>query len=75
MSAQKTKTYAEEFKRSSAQLAIESEKSINRTATDLGLNSSTLYTWVEKYYPNTNNSKHQSSVDEELKALKKNYYV
>ena len=56
MSTQKTKTYVEEFKRSSAQLAIESEQSINHTAKDLGLNSSTLYTWVEKYHPSSNKS-------------------
>ena len=71
MSVQKAITYAEEFKRSSAQLAIESEQSINRTAKDLGLNSSTLYTWVEKYYPSTNKSTISSSLSEELKALRK----
>jgi transposase len=71
MSVPKAITYAEEFKRSSAQLAIESEQSINRTAKDLGLNSSTLYTWVEKYYPSTNKSTISSSLSEELKALRK----
>ncbi len=71
MGTQKTKTYAEEFKRSSAQLAIESEESINRTAKDLGLSSSTLYAWVEKYYPRTNKPAVCSSVDEEVRALRK----
>ncbi|MCR9192987.1 MAG: transposase [Gammaproteobacteria bacterium] len=51
MSRKKSVPYAEEFKRSSAQLAFESEQSIKNTAKDLGLNPSTLYTWVEKYYP------------------------
>lgn len=48
MSRKKSAPYAEEFKRSSAQLAFESEQSIKNTAKDLGINPSTLYTWVAK---------------------------
>lgn len=50
MSKRKTKSYTEEFKRSSAKLAVTSE-SISQTAKDLGVNGNTLYGWVGKYYP------------------------
>ncbi|MDX2345502.1 MAG: transposase [Legionella sp.] len=71
MSRKKSAPYAEEFKRSSAQLAFESEQSIKNTAKDLGINPSTLYTWVEKCYPGAHTTTSHTSVHEELKAVKK----
>jgi transposase-like protein len=44
------KIYPEEFRRSSAKLAIESDKPISATAADLGINGVTLHGWVKKYY-------------------------
>ena len=46
------KFYPDEFKQSSAKLAIESEQSISQTARDLGIKPTTLCGWVKKYYPN-----------------------
>lgn len=74
MSKQKAKSYPEEFKQSSAQLSYESEKPISHTAIDLGLSSSTLHTWVNKYYPGHKKSTIAPSSDDiqfELKSLKK----
>ena len=51
MSNKKTKSYTEDFKKSSAKLASTSEESISQTAKDLGVNPNTLYGWVAKYYP------------------------
>ncbi|MCP4475256.1 MAG: transposase, partial [Gammaproteobacteria bacterium] len=48
----KTKSYTEEFKISSAKLAIESGQSISQTARELGVNVNTLHTWIAKYFPN-----------------------
>jgi len=66
--------YPEEFKRSSAQLAVESQQPISQTARELGINVCTLHGWVQKYYPdmkepappNTN-----ETLIAELKQLKK----
>ena len=44
--------YPEEFKKSSAKLAIETDQAITRTAIDLDVDPSTLRTWIKKYYPN-----------------------
>ena len=43
--------YPVEFKQSSAKLAIESDNPTCQTAKDLGINPTTLYNWVAKYYP------------------------
>lgn len=45
----KNKHYTEEFRRTSAQLASDSEQPIAKTAADLGINETTLYNWVSKY--------------------------
>lgn len=74
MSSKKHKSYTDEFKQSSAQLAFESDKAVSHTAKELGLSTSTLHTWVNKYYPGKNNSLSSSSTNNiqlELKKLKK----
>lgn len=43
--------YPEEFKKSSAKLAIESDQSISRTAVDLSVDPNSLRSWITKYYP------------------------
>lgn len=66
------KQYTEEFKRSSCQLVIESSKSLSETARELGIASSTLHTWVNKYYPEKGETKVLSEdIHQELKQLKK----
>jgi len=75
MSKRKTTNYSLEFKQSSAQLAVNSEQSINKTAIALGVNVSTLHGWVKKFYPNTAKLQQQQSPEhnptEELKQLRK----
>ena len=74
MSKRKVTKYTEEFKKSSVQLAIESDKPISDTAKNLGISPSTLNVWVKKYSPNAQNSKYlvaDNTQAEELKRLKK----
>lgn len=49
MSDNKLKAYPVDFKESSVKLAIESNRSIAQIARELGINASTLYTWINKY--------------------------
>lgn len=51
MAKKQVKNYDETFKKSSAELAVSSEQSVNKTAADLGLSPSTLYGWIDKYCP------------------------
>ena len=50
MSRKKSNNYTSEFKESAIQLAVESNQSIASTARELGLNVSTLHTWINKYH-------------------------
>ena len=77
MKRKKTKSYAEDFKKTSAQLAFESSKSISYTAKDLGLPSSTLHTWVKKYYsvPISAPSNSTNAVELELAQLQKELLI
>ena len=69
----KTKSYTDEFKVSSAKLAVESKQSVSQTARDLGINVNTLHTWIAKYFPN----RHKGEVvghdekDDKIKRLMK----
>jgi transposase len=69
---EKQTTYPEEFKKSAVKLALESDQSIVQTARDLGINKSTLYTWIGK---NQNKRPQKSSKEhdpyEEIKRLRK----
>jgi transposase len=74
MGKQKARQYTEDFRVSSAKLAVESDQSIVATARELGLCDTTLYGWISKYYPGRNKAtKIGQEVDpnEELKRLRK----
>lgn len=73
MSKRKVKKYTDEFKKSSAKLALESDESISHTAKNLGVSSSTLNVWVKSYFPNAQNIPHSLADDPqiELKKLRK----
>ena len=74
MAKRKVRNYTEEFKRSSAKLAATSDQPISRTAKDIGVNTTTLHGWVNKYEPNTTKQSQTSNKDalaEELKQLRK----
>ena len=71
MRKKKIKSYTEEFKKSSANLAVTSE-SISQTAKDRGVNPNTLYGWVGKYSPErTATAVVKPDVHEENKRLRK----
>lgn len=77
MSNNQKNNYPLEFKVSSAQLAIDSDKSVAQIARDLGINHNTLHGWIDKYSDsNQINQKNMSNVNkavcfEENKRLKK----
>jgi len=72
MSKQHKISYSLEFKQSSAKLAVESDQSIVQTARDLGINETTMYTWVAKFYPKRNQKiESELSTEEENKRLRK----
>lgn len=77
MSRNQKNNYPLEFKVSSAQLAIDSDKSVAQTARDLGVNHNTLHSWIDKYsdsnqinQKNMNNA-NKAACFEENKRLKK----
>ena len=49
MKKRKVKRYTEDFKRSSAKLAIESDQPISVTANNLGIAGPTLHGWMKQY--------------------------
>jgi transposase len=68
----KPKGYSAEFKESAVKLAIESEQSMARTAKELGITKTTLYSWVNKYSkPKESIMRTDEHLYDELKRLKK----
>ena len=67
----KVTTYSEEFKDSAVKLALESSQSTSQIARELGVNKSTLYTWVNNYRnQNNQESGNEETMLTELKRLK-----
>lgn len=76
MSKNQKNNYPLEFKVSSAQLAIDSERPVAQTARDLGINHNTLHGWIDKYSDSNqinqkNMSNNKATCFEENKWLKK----
>ena len=74
MGKKRTSRYSEEFRSSSAKLAVESDQSTVATAQELGIHETTLYGWVAKYYPDRNkrtNIGGNIDPNEEVKRLRK----
>jgi transposase len=63
MSKQLKNNYSAEFRASSVKLALESDQPIAKTARDLGVNTSTLHTWIG----NQSNSKESNNMTKMLK--------
>lgn len=65
--------YTTEFRERAVKMVISSDKSIAQIAKDLGLKSSTLYTWMNKAKLGNveENSQNNEQLFEELKRLKK----
>jgi transposase len=74
MNQEKPKIYTAEFRESAVKLANETDKSIAQTARDLGINESTLHTWIGKYSQPVAHAKvirTDEHLYDELKRLKK----
>ena len=76
MSTKQKNNYPLEFKISSAQLAVDSNKSVAQIARDLGINHNTLHGWIDKYSDSNqinqkNMSNNKAACFEEIKQLKK----
>ena len=67
------KTYTEDLKKSSAKLAVESDHPISKTAKSLDIKDTTLYGWINKYYPEHKRTQQDtlSSSEQELRQLRK----
>lgn len=66
MNKRKVTSYPEEFKKSSAQLALGSDQPMRETAKELGVHVTTLHGWVKRYHPN--HQPKQAIVSEEIQA-------
>ena len=73
MSNKTTGQYNAEFKESAVKLATESAKPVAETARELGINISTLHTWIKKYHQPKQVDKvvADEHVYDELKRLRK----
>ena len=73
MSQKSNSTYNSEFKESAVKLTLESDQPVSHTARDLGVSSSTLHTWINKYTYSAKGEKGRTDdhLYEELKRLKK----
>lgn len=49
MSKTQANSYTSEFRESAVKLAIDSNQPISKTSKELGVNVSTLHTWISKY--------------------------
>ncbi len=72
----KLRSYTSDFKESAVQLALKGDKTVTAVARDLGINPSTLHTWVAKYKDPTENksspdSSSQEHLYDEIKRLKR----
>lgn len=64
--------YAETFKKSSAELAVSSDKPLSETARDLDVNPSTLHGWVVRYFPDGPSKQPQKqAVNAEIMKLRR----
>lgn len=73
MSKRANTFYTPEFKESAVKLALDSDQPVASTAKELGVNKSTLQTWIYKYTKQDDKSdtRNDSHLYEELKRLKK----
>lgn len=74
MEQKKNSKYTEEFKKSSAKLAMESEESVTQIARNLGVNENTLHGWIGKYYRKKETKadvEHLNDSAKEIKRLQK----
>lgn len=69
-----TDTYTSEFKDSAVKLAIESSQPVARTARELDISPSTLYSWINAFHRKSgvqDKQVHAQHVYDELRALRR----
>lgn len=73
----KTKMYSSEFKESAVKLATESKRPIIQTAKELGISKNSLYSWIDKYSKQFEESitRTDEHLYDELKRLKKELVI
>ena len=72
MNKRTVRHYAEEFKINSAKLASDSDKPLSRISEELGVHSTTLRGWIDKYISSKKSkSSLNHSLEEENTKLKK----
>ncbi|WP_341789757.1 transposase [Rickettsia endosymbiont of Polydrusus tereticollis] len=73
----KTKMYSSEFKESAVKLATESKRPVIQTAKELGISKNTLYSWIDKYSKQFEESitRTDEHLYDELKRLKKELVI
>lgn len=73
--SEKRRSFDKEFKISAVKLVVESEKSVESIASDLGVSSNTLFNWKRKYLEDAKNAfpgkGKMKPEDEELRRVKK----
>lgn len=73
--SEKRRSFDKEFKISAVKLVLESEKSVESIASDLGVSSNTLFNWKRKYLEDAKNAfpgkGKMKPEDEELRRVKK----
>jgi len=73
--SEKRRSFDKEFKLSAVKLVLESEKSVESIASDLGVSSNTLFNWKRKYLEDAKNAfpgkGKMKPEDEELRRVKK----
>ncbi len=73
--SEKRRSFDKEFKISAVKLVLESEKSVESIASDLGVSSNTLFNWKRKYLEDVKNAfpgkGKMKPEDEELRRVKK----
>ena len=68
----KQNTYTSEFRESAVKLALELDQPIAQTARDLGVNTNTLHTWINKYTQSKSSAtRTDEHIYDENKRLKK----
>ena len=73
--SEKRRSFDKEFKLSAVKLVLESEKSVESIASELGVSSNTLFNWKRKYLEDAKNAfpgkGRMKPEDEELRRVKK----
>ena len=73
--SEKRRSFDKEFKISAVKLVLESEKSVESIASDLGVSSNSLFNWKRKYLEDAKNAfpgkGKMKPEDEELRRVKK----